>query len=275
MAGRRDRSGRRAGLSQHFLRSSALASSLVSQTHVSGRDVVIEIGPGHGVLTAELVRRCRRVIAVELDSRLCSGLRRRFAEVGHVSVVHGDFLRYSLPERTTYKVVGNIPFSRTADIVLKLVSAATPPADAFVIVQREAAERFAGTPFAPETQISLHLKPWWQVEIVRRLRRSDFAPPPTVGTVVLWLARRTRPLVDDSAADQYRAFIEAGFGRTGATIAQCLRAWFTGRQLRRLSRDLRFELRSTPSSLSFDQWLGLFRFRSWRSDGERARGASV
>jgi 23S rRNA (adenine-N6)-dimethyltransferase len=222
--------------------------------------VVIEIGPGLGILTAELARRCRTVIAVELDGRLSGELRRRFEDVHNVSVVHADFLRYRLPEWTAYKVVGNIPFSRTAAIIQRLVGAPTPPTDVYAVVQLEAAERFAGAPFAPESMVSLHLKPWWQIEIVRRLCRSDFEPAPRVESAMLWLARRTRPLVQDSTAGAYRAFIDAGFGRTGTTIERCLRAWFTRRQVRRLGQDLRFEPWSPPSGLSFDQWLGLFRF---------------
>lgn len=266
MSGRRDRSVRRAEYSQHFLRSKALASSLISQTRVSPADVVIEIGPGHGILTAELAHRCRKVVAVEVDGRLCGRLRGRFADAEHVSVVHADFLRYSLPKGMPYKVVGNIPFNRTAAIVQRLVGASTPPVDIFIIVQREAAERFAGGPFAPESVVSLHLKPWWQVEIVRRLRRADFEPAPRVDAALLWLARRTRPLVDSSATIAYRAFIDASFGRTGTTIGRCLRASFTRRQIRQLGQDLCFAPGSPPSALSFDQWLGLFRFRTLQPD---------
>ena len=64
------------------------------------------------------------------------------------------------------------------------------------MIQREAAERFAGSPCSRETLSSLLLKPWWQIEIVRRFCRTDFDPPPSVDAVALWLARRTRLLVD-------------------------------------------------------------------------------
>ena len=266
MSARRDRSSRRPELAQHFLRGKGLASSLVSQARLTNEDVVLEIGPGRGILTGELAPRCRQVIAVELDPRLCHELCSRFHDQAHVSIVEGDFLRYSLPDRTAYKVIGNIPFNLTAAIIQRLVNASTPPVDVFVTVQREAAERFAGAPFAPESLLSLLLKPWWQVEIARQLRRIDFDPPPRVDSALLWLARRTRPLIDASAAGAYRAFIDACFGRTGATVDRCLRPYFTHRQIRRLSRDLRFETADRPSSLSFDQWLALFRFRTLEAD---------
>ena len=218
------------------------------------------------MLTTELATRCRRLIAVELDERLCVQLRERFGAQQHVSIVHADFLRYDLPTRTAFKVVGNIPYGLTAAIVRRLVDGVLPPEDAYLILQREAAERFAGSPFATESLPSLLLKPWWQVEIVRRLRRSDFEPPPGVDSVVLWLARRTRPLVKRSEAADYRKFIEGCFGQGGDTAARCLRSAFTRKQIARLSGDLRFTSSAPPSALSFDQWLGLFRFRALTDD---------
>lgn len=261
MSARRARTVRRPELSQHFLRSGALASSLASLASLTSSDLVVEVGPGRGVLTAEVARRCR-VIAVEIDPALCRELRRRFEDDERVSIVHGDFLEYRLPRQAGYKVLGSIPFSRTSAIVRRLLHAPVPPDDAVLVVQQEAAERFAGRPFAPESLVSLRTKPWWHVEIARRPRRRDFDPPPRVDSAVLWLARRPRPLVDATAADDYRAFVDGCFGRTGATIARCLRPVFSRPQISRLSQALRFEPSGPPSSLSFDQWLGLFRYKS-------------
>ncbi|MYB05188.1 MAG: 23S ribosomal RNA methyltransferase Erm [Gemmatimonadetes bacterium] len=250
---------RRADLSQHFLRSRSLAASLITQAPVNRSDLVVEIGPGRGILTRELARRCREVVAVEFDGALSEGLRKRFVSDSRVTIVNADFLRFQLPD-VPYKVLGNIPFNRTAAIIRRLVQADSPPQDACLVIQREAAERFAGSPFARETLSSLLLKPWWQIEIARRFRRTDFDPPPGVDVVALWLARRTRPLVDRYQAVDYRRFIQSCFGRDGRSIRRCLRPRFTRTQIRRLSRDLRFDPCRPPSGLTFDQWLALFRF---------------
>ena len=263
MSGQRSRARRRAELSQHLLRGRPLAASLVDHSTVSRDDLVVEIGPGRGALTRALAERCRRLVAVEIDERLLADLRTGFRNAPHVEMVHGDFLRFGLPEGP-YKVFGSIPYSRTAEIVRRLVDAPGPPEDAYLIVQREAAEWFAGVPYAPETLSSLLLKPWWQVEIVRRLRRTDFDPPPSVESVVLWLGRRSRPLVSDSQGDAYRRFVSDSFGRRGNTVRRCLGNVFTGRQIERLAIDLRFRWSDPPSSLTFDQWLGLFRFLELR-----------
>lgn len=248
---------RRPELSQHFLRSGALASSLIDQTAVGSSDRVVEIGPGRGALTAQLARRCRQLTAVELDPALCGELEQRFAASGRVRVVHADFLRWELPQRP-YKLIGNVPYARTAEIVRRLASADRPPEDAWLVVQREAARCFAGAPFAPETLRSLQLKPAWQVEIVRTFERRDFDPPPAVESVLLWMARRPRPLVSERRL--YREFLRKAFAAGGPSVRHRLRGLLTSRQLSRLSRELRFDARHPPAELHFDQWLGLFRF---------------
>ena len=265
MSGRRRRAQRRRDLSQHFLRSRTLAASLIRESSISRRDLVIEIGPGNGILTRELAERSGRLVAVELDERLFDGLQTEFGESSHVQLALGDFLDFPLPA-TPYKVFANVPYSRTAAIIRRLTEASVPPQDAYCIVQREAAERFAASPYAHETLVSLSLKPWWHIEITHRLRRTDFDPPPSVESVMLWMARRTRPLIDAPQGRLYRRFVSDCFGRGGGTARQCLRGVFTGRQISRLARDLRFDVRARPSDLTFDQWLGLFRYW-WLNDG--------
>ena len=114
---------------------------------------------------------------MEFDGALAEALRARFLNDDRVTIVRFDFRRFRLPD-VPYKVLGNIPFNRTAAIVRRLVRADAPPRDVWLVVQREAAERFAGRPCSRETLPSLLLKPWWQIEIARRLRRTDFDPPP-------------------------------------------------------------------------------------------------
>ena len=150
MAGRRASARRWPELSQHFLRRGALAASLVKRSSVTRSDTVLEVGAGTGALTLELARRCKRLVAVEYDPTLCDVLRRRFARTPSVEVVEADILTTPLPDGE-YVAFGNIPFSRTAAIVRRLTDASDPPRDAYLIVQLEAAQRFAGAPYAPST----------------------------------------------------------------------------------------------------------------------------
>lgn len=257
MSGQRSRTPRRPELSQHFLRSGALAASLVAHSSVSREDFVVEIGPGRGLLTHALAQRALRVIAVEIDAFLADQL--RSTAQPNVEVVTGDFLSHPRPSRP-HKVFANLPFARTADIIRRVTT--TPSlTEAYLVVQREAAERFAGYPYAGETTRSLSLKPWWHVEIVRRLRRTDFEPVPNVDAVLLWLLRRDKPLIQELEGDQYLRFLNSQLGTT-PTVRKALRKLFAHNQIRRLALDLRFSLDARPSELSFEQWLGVYRFHA-------------
>ena len=241
---------------------------------VSGVDSILEIGAGKGVLTAPLAAQGLglpvRVIAVEVDPRLCESLRRRFGGCQNVEVRERDFFDVKLP-RHPYAAVGNLPFHLTSAILRRLTEGRHPPRDVVAIVEDRAAVRYAGWPWGPETYLSLTLKPWWHVEVGRKLRRHEFVPPPSVDCAVLTLSRRERPLVAMEQADEFRDFVAAAFGREGNDAARSLRPVFSKVQLRHLSRELHFALSQKPSSLDFGQWLALFRFFERDGAPERRR----
>jgi len=248
---------------QHFLRSGALAERLVAHGPFSPGTFVVEVGPGSGLLTHALARRGCRVLAVEVDPRLARDLGEAFAGEPLVDVVEADFLAFDLP-REPFVLAGNIPFALTAEIVRKATRGPVLPDDVYFVMQAEAAERFAGAPWAAESLPSLRLKPWWHVEIGMRLPAHDFYPPPSVDAAVLWLSRRARPLVGDRDREAYLRFVEHAFGR-GRHLRQALRSEFSRTQLTRLARDLRLDLDAPPSEVDFARWLALFRARGMLS----------
>jgi 23S rRNA (adenine-N6)-dimethyltransferase len=250
------RRGRRADLSQHFLRSQGLARTLVRQAELSPTDLVVEIGAGSGVLTSALVDAAREVRAIEVDPWLATKLRRRFEATDGLAIVEADFFDTPLP-REPYTVFANVPFNRTADVVRRLTAVSNPPEDAFLVVQAEAAARFAGRPYGLESVASLALKPWWHLEVRHWFRRTDFSPPPAVDSVLLQFARRRRPLLEDGDRTRYTRFLEASFG--AGDVARGLRRSFPPREVRLAAGRLRFDPGGPPSALLFEQWLALFR----------------
>lgn len=245
--------------SQNFLRSAELVNNLLDQSSVGSNDVVYEIGPGRGIITEQLARHCAKVVAIEKDSGLFYSLRQKFAGDNRIEIKLGDFLGYDLPPGE-YKVFANIPFNLTAEIITKLTSANNPPEDTYLIVQKEAAQRFAGLPSAQETQFALLLKPWFEISIVKELKRTDFQPIPQVDSVLLQIKKRENPLVDKSQAQTFRDFIVYGFNQWKPTIEETLSKIFTHRQFARLARDLRLRSENKPTDLNFEQWLGLFNY---------------
>jgi 23S rRNA (adenine-N6)-dimethyltransferase len=242
-------------LAQNFLRSSKIVRSLLEASSIGQEDIVYEIGPGGGIITAELARVARQVIAIEKDPDLARELFARFEGVDKIRIIAGDFLQYRVPERE-YKIFANIPYNLTAEIVRKILYTSSTPDEAYLILQKEAAEKFAGTP--RETQFSILAKPAFDIRILRQLRRMDFEPVPGVDSVLLHIKRRAAALVRGEDVYLYRRFVHYGFGTWKHSLKLTFKPVFSYEQWKRLSKDLYFPLDAIPSNLTFEQWLGLF-----------------
>jgi 23S rRNA (adenine-N6)-dimethyltransferase len=243
-------------LGQNFLRSRWLAAKLVGLSSVCAEDVVYEIGPGRGILTVELARRAKKVVAIECDSSLARHLRRRFSSVQNVHIVECDYLNYRLPERNgTFKIVSNVPYGSTAKLMRKLLNDQPLAAEIVLLLQREAALKYSG--IAGETLVSLLVKPRFKSEIAYRLRRTDFEPAPNVDSVLLIVTRRQQPF--EFPTQDWKAFVRTGFCSWRTNLRLALKRHFSYRTWKRLARELDFPINAKPSELCFEQWQALYR----------------
>jgi 23S rRNA (adenine-N6)-dimethyltransferase len=239
---------------QNFLRSPELVERLLDRSGIGADDLVIEIGPGRGVITERLAARCRQVLAVEQDPILVEELRVQFAHAPNVALFAGDFLSFPLP-LTAYKVFANIPFNITAAIVGKGTSGTSPPIDTYLAVQREAAVRFMGTP--QETLVAVLLKPWFEPTVVHRFRAADFVPRPGVDVVLLRLRRREVPLVSPSDAALFGDFAAYVFTAWQPTVREALARILPKRLVTDIERAAGVSLARPPSEIPFPAWICL------------------
>ncbi len=246
---------RRIAYSQNFLRSPHLVDRLLDRSGIVAGDLVIEVGPGRGVITERLAGRCRQVLAVEKDPLLVEDLRQRFAHAANVALFASDFLNFPLP-LTSYKVFANIPFNITAAIVGKLTSGASPPVDAYLGVQREAAARFLGAP--RETLTAVLLKPWFEPTVVHRFRSADFVPAPGVEVVLLRLRRREEPLVAPDDAALFGDLVTYAFTAWQPTVRDALTLVLPERTVAEIERVAAATLDRPPRAVPFATWLTLF-----------------
>src|SRR5579883_510346 len=240
---------------QNFLTNPALVDRLLDASSIAPGDLVLEIGAGEGMITERLARRCRRVIAFEIDPALARHLARRFAACRNVEVRAGDALALPLPAEP-YKVFASIPFNRTAAIVRALTDAPVPPEDQYLVVQREAAERFSGRPATTLPAVLLH--PWFEIGITHRFQRTDFTPVPGVDVVLLRLAKRGPPLVAGARMALYRDFVTAVFTAWQPTVADALRRLGGAAWAERVAATAEVAVCAPPSRLPPADWLSLF-----------------
>ena len=253
MAGRHARTARppHAGRGQHFLRSRALAASLVDDAGVEPGELVLDLGAGHGILAAELAKRGARVWAVESDPALVTGLRARFAGPTRVTVVERDARRLGLPHRS-FAVVANLPFAGGSAILRRLLDdPRVLLTHADVVVQWEVAAKRAAV--WPSTMLGVFWGAWYDVTLVRRLPACVFAPPPSVDAAVLRIVRRDRPLVPVRDAAEYEQLLRRTFA-----AGRPIRALLPARLVKRLALELGFAPDAVARDLDARQWAALY-----------------
>lgn len=255
--------GREIAHTQNFLTSRRLVERLVERAEIGPDDLVLEIGPGGGIITEALARRARSVVAVEKDPALAGRLARRFVENPSVTIVAADVLDVSLPS-VPFKVFASLPFNATSEIVTRLLAAPCPPDEMYLVMQREAAERFSGTP--RESLMAVLLKPWFEPSIAHRFERHDFTPAPRVDAVMLRLHKRGPPLVADADARLFRDFASYGFTAWRPSLVCTLEGLIGRARARQAAREVGLPLDAPPSQVRFELWLRLFQVLK---DGDR------
>lgn len=242
--------------SQNFLRDPGFVSFLIGKTDISPDDLVVEIGPGRGIITRQLAKRGCRVIAVEVDQNLADNLRKDLVAFPKVMVIIADFLDWSLPIRP-YKVFANIPFNMTADIIFRLTGDVNHPQVAYLIMQEEAAGRFIGRPIANESQASILLEPWFEVRIVVKIGRRQFSPVPKVNAALVSFRKREIPLVRPEMGQWFKDLVVYGYNQWQPTTLEAFSKIFTLRQRLIIAQETGIE-KSKPTDLTIDQWIKLF-----------------
>ena len=258
---------RRAALAQNLFASDAPARTLVRLDGVAGGDTVYDLGAGTGRVTAALLAAGARVVAVERDANLARKVAARFAGAP-VRVVEADLTRVSL--RSPFKVVANLPFNVTAAALRRLLAEDPAPISATLVLQREAARRYAGLPRA--SALSLAAAPWFELVVSEPFRRSDFVPAPAVDVAVLHIVRRRAPWLPISERADWASFLRWAFARPPPDALRLFRPLLSGLQWRRLSADLAIAPDARRDELTPAQWLGLYRFSRSCTPERRRRG---
>jgi 23S rRNA (adenine-N6)-dimethyltransferase len=220
---------------------------------VRPEELVVEIGPGFGRLTAPLLAAGARVVAVELDPSLAAALRRRHGGP-LLAVVEGDFLATARPHEP-HRVLGNVPFAITTPVLRRLLDDPCAPLERAELIVQAGFARKRASP-RPSSLLALGWLPWWRLEATRHLPAACFDPPPAVDAALLTVRRRRPVLLDAAHAAAYRAFLRSGFTRDARPVRQAVpvppRAW------KHLARDRGLALDAHPHELDVWDWVALF-----------------
>lgn len=247
---------RRTTLSQNFLHDPAAVRRLVLASRLRPDDLVLEPGAGEGVLTRALARRCRRVVAYEIDPRLAVRLPHLLRAHPGVRTVHGDFLSAG-PPREPFAVVGNIPYARTSDIVRWCLAAPTMTS-ATLLTQLEYARKRTGG-YGRWSLVTVGSWPEYDWRLAGRVDRRSFTPVPRTDSAVLRIERRPRPLLPAERLAAYREFVALGFTGVGGSLGATLTRRYRARRVRAAFAGLGLEVHTPVGFVPPPAWVELFR----------------
>ncbi len=263
-------------LGQHFLNSEDAAARIVEALGDITQSTVLEIGPGKGILTCVLAKRARRLIAVELDRVLAAQLRLQFGMARNVEVLEADVLAIDFdslfgpkpglgrpgielkPEPV--KVVGNLPYYITSDILLRLFEFSKYFESIVIMVQKEVADRIAAEPGVRDYGVlSATAQLYARVEKLFTLPPGAFRPPPKVHSTVLRLTMDPQQEKLGVAGDGFIDFLRLSFGQKRKTLWNNLKGRYEDATLKRALAEANVKPTARAETLSLEKSAAVFR----------------
>ncbi len=248
-------------LGQHFLKSKTVLSAIIDASDLQEDDIVLEIGPGEGVLTEQLIGFVKKVIAVEKDKRLIPYLKEKFAgsiEKGKLDILEKDILEFN-PEilslyKHPYKVVANIPYYITGQIFRMFLETKFQPESMTLLIQKEVAERVIAKN-GKESLLSLSVKAFGRPSIVRTVGRGAFSPQPNVDSAILNIKNISQKNLNGVNSKLFFKIIHAGFAHKRKQLLSNLASLYPKEHLVAVFKKNHLDPQVRAEDLPLETWI--------------------
>jgi len=212
-------------LGQNFLTDKTALKKVITAAELKPTDIILEIGPGTGILTQELAKRVKRVIAIEKDKRMVDILREEMKDFRNVEFINDDVLKIinyklfknlKLEIRNSYKIVGNLPFYLTAPVIRKFLEGKNPPKEMILIIQKEVAQRICAKP--PDMNLlAVAVQFYAKPKIISYISKKSFWPQPKVDAAIIKIPRFPKSQIYDWISETNKSLffkiVKAGFSQ--------------------------------------------------------------
>ncbi|MFC1919738.1 16S rRNA (adenine(1518)-N(6)/adenine(1519)-N(6))-dimethyltransferase RsmA [Chloroflexota bacterium] len=252
------------GLGQHFLADTEVLQTIISTADITPGDIIIEIGPGLGLLTSELAKKAGKVIAIELDNKLVNILRRTMIHRDNIQVVHADILKIDpyqeIRPRSSYKIVANLPYNIASATIQHILECPVKPTLMVVMVQKEVADAIAAPPGRMRL-LSVIIQVNARVEVITKVPPKSFYPQPKVNSAIIRLVPHTLPVVEAADVKAFLDFVASGFSQPrkqlGNSLSQGLH--LPNVQITDLLTVANIDRHRRAETLSINEWVMLWR----------------
>jgi 16S rRNA (adenine1518-N6/adenine1519-N6)-dimethyltransferase len=244
-------------LGQNFLHSTAALSQIITAAELDSPEVgppcpVLEIGPGKGFLTEALLKAGAQVVAVEKDDQLYPFLQEKFASeiaIGQLKLIHGDIREINL-ELDHYKLVANIPYNLTGEIIRRFLETKNQPEAMVLMLQKEVAERIVARD-NKESLLSISVKAFGEPRYVSTVKAGSFFPVPKVDSAILAIKNISQERLRGITPEKFFALVRQGFAHKRKTLKNNLPEATATLAACKISESERAE------NLKLDDWLCL------------------
>lgn len=244
-------------LGQHWLFDEPTLQKVIEAGEVSGKDTVLEVGPGLGTLTDLLLQKAKKVIAVEADGDLITGLKK--INNSKLQLEYADIMKYDL--RTlpkSYKVVANIPYYLTSNLLRMLLESSNPPTLAALLVQKEVAQRVTAKP-GQMSVLAFSVQYYARPLILGLVAKELFEPAPKVDSAILQIKMRSQPCFEADKSKLFR-LVKAGFGERRKQLRNSLAGGLqlSTESVSQILAQAGIDTTARAQELNMEQWQALY-----------------
>lgn len=245
-------------LGQNFLINKSVLPTIINASQIKPGDIIIEVGPGFGILTKVLLDADAKVFAIEKDFDLIADLTKKFGNNKNLKIVHQDALFFDASHFKKYKVVSNLPFNIASPLIRKFLESSTPPELMVVMVQKEVAEKIVAKPGNSERGVlTLAVEFYGSSEIIATVSKNSFRPQPKIDASIIRIVPKKKSDINQKL---FFRIVKAGFSAKRQQIHNSLSATL------RLPKDeveewlkkSSIDPQKRAEDLSLEDWLKLF-----------------
>jgi len=251
----------RKGLAQHFLVDGGVLKEIIGAAELTQSDTVIEVGPGLGVLTEEMINTAGRVVAIELDNRMAEILNNNLSACSNLTVVSQDVLKTDAAAllvkhgEKRYKVVANLPYYITSAVVRHFLEASLKPEIMVLTVQYEVAKQITASP-GEMSLLSVSVQLYGRPKIVAKVPARAFYPAPDVDSAILRIDVYPQPKVDTDNIESFFRLVKAGFSANRKQLINSLShgLGITKAETQPLLEKAGIDPRRRAETISIEEW---------------------
>ncbi len=247
-------------LGQHFLIDSTALSNIIEAADIRNDDTILEIGPGMGILTRELCRRAKRVVAVELDEAMVGIVKTTCIRYSNLEVKNQDIMKYNPSDLGRYKLVANLPYYITSMVIRRFLETENKPEEMVILVQKEVAERICAKP-SRMSILAVSVQFYGEPTIIAKVPHSSFFPTPGVDSAILKIRLYTKPLFPSVEPDIFFRIVKAGFSEKRKQLINSISGGLNISRdfTEKLLSEAGIDMMARAESLSMIDWHNLYK----------------